>query len=417
SALDTLKLNYHIAGKFIYVREDGTSTAPGGTAALPLDTIQAAIDKANRYDAVIVGGGTYSAASTVVTLSEGVSLYGGYAYYDWSIRNPSTYTTTIEHTGTSSSAYAITGSGSITRETVIDGFTIKAANIDNSTAIFNNGSSPTIRNNTIIGGSSTNSAKYCIRNESSASPLVEGNTIISGSTSGSASYICYGIYHDSTGPLVVRNNILTGDLSNTTHSSCSIRNTASLSVTIRNNTFYGIANYSNNSNLGFAITNNQYTGTVTIENNIILSHPGVQICAIWQTESSIQVPVISIRNNNFYTFGDNSNWKLYQASTASGNTYSSINEMETHINSLSGSIAGNNISVNPNFVDIDGFDNDITTIGNNDWTLSAESDSRLREGGLNGAHPNEEWEYVFDIDNNFRSPLDSSTTGWSMGAY
>ncbi|MCP4136667.1 MAG: hypothetical protein GY754_37200, partial [bacterium] len=36
SALDTLKLNYHIAGKFIYVREDGTSTAPGGTAALPL---------------------------------------------------------------------------------------------------------------------------------------------------------------------------------------------------------------------------------------------------------------------------------------------------------------------------------------------------------------------------------------------
>ncbi|MCP4130498.1 MAG: hypothetical protein GY754_05905, partial [bacterium] len=47
----------------------------------------------------------------------------------------------------------------------------------------------------------------------------------------------------------------------------------------------------------------------------------------------------------------------------------------------------------------------------------AESDSRLREGGLNGAHPNEEWEYVFDIDNNFRSPLDSSTTGWSMGAY
>ena len=80
-------------------------------------------------------------------------------------------------------------------------------------------------------------------------------------------------------------------------------------------------------------------------------------------------------------------------------------------------------------METDLIDEGITASGNIDEDLSDDLDNDYKftgdlnnynfdTSGLNGAHSNENWGFTTDKDGNNRSPLDdSSTTGWSVGAY
>jgi hypothetical protein len=97
-------------------------------------------------------------------------------------------------------------------------------------------------------------------------------------------------------------------------------------------------------------------------------------------------------------------------------TTCSLAEMEADI-LLSGS-AGGNINVDPVLFDLDGADNDINTMDDNDWHLSEPvpgpaSPLSVTQGGFNGIE--EAWSFTDDYDGNSR-PLDP-TIPWAIGAY
>jgi len=75
--------------------------------------------------------------------------------------------------------------------------------------------------------------------------------------------------------------------------------------------------------------------------------------------------------------------------------------------------AEGNVDVDPLFVDIDGPDDDITTMDDNDWHLSASSPESIRTGGLNGS--TDAWTFTEDRDGSTRTG--DGSIGWSMGAY
>jgi len=52
-------------------------------------------------------------------------------------------------------------------------------------------------------------------------------------------------------------------------------------------------------------------------------------------------------------------------------------------------------------------------MNDNNWSLN--TTSTVTATGLNGAK--ETWDFTTDVTGAGRTPLDSSLTGWSMGAY
>jgi hypothetical protein len=70
--------------------------------------------------------------------------------------------------------------------------------------------------------------------------------------------------------------------------------------------------------------------------------------------------------------------------------------------------------VDPLFADIDGADNDINTMDDNDWHLSAGSPASVTAGGLNGLDQNPAWTFTTDKDGVTRP---ASGNPWSIGAY
>jgi len=71
-----------------------------------------------------------------------------------------------------------------------------------------------------------------------------------------------------------------------------------------------------------------------------------------------------------------------------------------------------NISVDPLLADIDGADNQLGTLADNNWHFSAASPASVTAGGLNGN--DEGWSYITDMDNVLRP---ASGMPWSIGAY
>ncbi len=67
---------------------------------------------------------------------------------------------------------------------------------------------------------------------------------------------------------------------------------------------------------------------------------------------------------------------------------------------------GGNVSVDPVFVDIDGADDDITTMDDNDWHLTGSTTTDISTGGLNLSA-----DFTTDKDGVTR------TDPWSMGCY
>lgn len=390
-----------------YVSVMGNDGNDGLSSTNPKLTIQAAIAAAPIGKNVHVTEGSYQLDSNAgsgnqVVLRDNVSLYGGYSS-DFTVRDPSVYTTIIEDISTTTGTIAtlnrtIESNSGVTNNTLVDGFTINGssgASADYSAAIANfYGGAPTIQNNIISGGSEPYS--YGIYNLNS-SPVIQNNTIAAGTGS-----ISYGVYSRTSSPIIQR-NIITGGSGAT--DSIAVVSLVSSSSIIRNNVIRG-GSGSNSSN---AVIDANLSFS-TIRNNSIDGGTGVSSHAIMIMESSP-----TIQNNILYTSAGTNRYCLSEwnninsdpAQFTNNNLFAcptalyhdeAIIEIITisEVNALldiTGGTSGN-ISVDPLFVSAD------------DLHLTVSSPASVTQGGL-------EFSTYFTND---KDGLER-TIPWSIGAY
>jgi len=218
----THTFRYTIPSSVSYVSSASGADGNSGTSpAAPVRTIQRGINVLGACGTppcvVYVEDGTYEAedfGQNFITLSVGVSLYGGYtAGSSFATRNASARLTLIQNSAPTvcgASAIPLTPCktilvpGTVTNNTFIDGFRITGASTSSdSTAISIVGGKPIISNNTISGGSSNNAAGIIINNfgGSSAGDGSQGaivNNTISGGSCTVANCITAGIVSYST---------------------------------------------------------------------------------------------------------------------------------------------------------------------------------------------------------------------------
>ncbi|MDY6934299.1 MAG: Ig-like domain-containing protein [Spirochaetota bacterium] len=332
--LSTLSLSYQVLDVegIIYVSDANGDDGYPGSIAQPKKTIQAGIDEADALysiAAVMVAKGTYSKdyyndGAPVVTLIEGVSIYGGYSN-DFTERDTDLHKTILEDTSAAGGISnipnrAVYGDGSISNATVVDGFTINGGGGNHSSAVFNNnGASPTITNNRINGGVINNTS--AIINNNGASPIITNNIIDGGSGNYS-----FGIRNfNSSSPVIYYNALITGGIGNTSHG---INNTSS-SPEILNNTIEGgdgVGGYS------YGIYN-QSSSSPTIRNNMIDGGNGSVLAFGIRNLSSSP----TIQNNTIY--GGNS-------TNSFGIENSSLSSPDIQNNTIDGGDGGTSIGIN-----------------------------------------------------------------------
>ena len=258
----TLNLTYNVTGSLYYVNSTNPGTTLTGTRDDPMTDIQTAVTAASPAapGVVLVASGTYDNSSTLdtlVTMAEGVSLYGGYSPADWRTRNSATYISLLEDTRTSLGSSTpiapqklISVPSAITSATVIDGFTIRIAPfvsgpsnpsaagvlIDNASPVISNniftsfnvsggsysgtfgishlnGGTPEIFNNTFSLGTrdntALNSSNYGIYCYNNANANIHDNIIDPG-TSSAATGATYGIYIIDSSPTISNNSSIRG---------------------------------------------------------------------------------------------------------------------------------------------------------------------------------------------------------------
>lgn len=419
----------------------------------------------NSPNCAICAGGTI----TTDTIIDRFTIQGGGGEFSSGIFAGSGGAPTIQNNtingGSGDKAYGIHNYNS--SSPYIAGNTINGGSGRNSYGIYNDeSSSPSIAGNT-IDGSSGGSYSYGIYNGDNSLPAIQNNTINGGSGGGHS----YGIYNDNTSSLTITDNIINGgrggysygiysnnslpnifnntiaggsggnfsygissrnslpNIFNNTigggsggHYSCGIYNDFS-SSTIYNNAIDGgsgdssraiynggsspsIYNNTINGGIGGSYSYGIYNRNATspkIDNNIVFtSGTGSNYC-IYEEDASDDPA--TFRNNDlfdcdtalYYDFDDDAN-------------YTAIAAMETDLTN-EGISNGDNISVDPEFVDIDGADDDINTMDDNDWRLTASTDASITTGGLDGT--NEGWSFTTDFDGVTRTG--NGATGWSMG--
>ena len=175
---------------FIYVNGNTGSNNNSGISTSPKAGIQEGISAAAAVNipAVRISEGTYQGTGPVVTLVEGVSIYGGYKNGDWSVRDPSNYVSIIrdQNTVINSSATvhrALEAGSGITTSTIVDGFTIEGSNgsgIDGlyaSAVYIGAGGSPTIQNCVLKGGNAGSASETTAVIVENSSPIIQDNVI------------------------------------------------------------------------------------------------------------------------------------------------------------------------------------------------------------------------------------------------
>ena len=227
---------------------------------------------------------------------------------------------------------------------------------NNSYGIFNiNSSSSTIQNNTIDGGNAVNYS-YGIFNTDFSSPTIRNNTI----GGGSAGVHSVGISNTNSSLPTIQNNTIGGGIAGS--GSFGIYNISS--STIQNNTIDGGSGGSNS----YGIYSS--SSSPTIQNNIVFTSGSSAGYCLYEFDSSSDPAFLE--NND-----------LFDCPTA---FY--VDEGVTNLTSISAvnalidMTASGNVSVDPVFADIDGPDDDITTIGDNDWHLTSTSPVEVTQGGL-----------------------------------
>jgi hypothetical protein len=412
----------------VYVKEGG---AGDGTKENPMGDINAAIALAKSKwptspSEVHVAKGIYEVTSGInhIEMKEGVKVYGGYSYPDWTARDVTTNITKIKDKS-SSGGYDVTypnrtveADGSeITSETVIDGFTIFAGGGKYSVGILTKDSAALVISNNTIHGGSGSVVSSGIHNEAS-SPSIIDNWI----EGGSGQSACFGIMNDhGSSPKIYNNLIKAGSGTNVSYG---IGNQLNSSPKIYNNiivggsgfTSRGISNWDNSTP---EILNNTINGgnakfqsvaidlgdcnvdcAIPIFNNIIYTSGNAALrYGIYKSLSYNNPPQLEQLENNdlfdcpkavYHDSHNNNDLIVCDNGTISDNCDFPTVE-----------IGGGNVSKVPNFV------------GPEDLHLQANSPVEVRTGGLDGAAQN--WGFTTDKDGKTRTG--NGTTGWSMGAY
>ena len=352
------------------------------TLSLPI--IQNNIIDGGSCDKDSFGILNYECNSLVIqdnTIDGGTGGSHSYAIYDY--YSSSTIQNNNINGGTGgTSSYSIYNyySSSTIQNNIING----GAECISSIGIYNHyPSSPMISNNIINGGTGDQS---CGINNSNSTPTIQNNTIDGGI--GDSSCSTCGIHNHSSSS-IIQNNVIDGGKSGSF--SQGINNYGSSPV-IRNNTILGGNGWF--STYGIQINSDSFP---TIENNIIFTSGDGNRYGIYENGGNDDP--VSVRNNDIYDCPDG----LYYDYDSNPEELTDIND----VNSLSDITSSGNISEN-----ISGYlDAEFRFTG-------ALADFIFDTEGINGAHSSENWGFITDKDDNSRSPLDdSSTTGWSIGAY
>jgi hypothetical protein len=267
-----------------------------------------------------------------------------------------------------------------------------------------NSGSPTILRNTIQANATDSSAIGISADTTTA--LIERNTIsiIGGSPTTSSTGVSI-----SSSPLNLVNNTISGGGGNT---SIGIQNFQS-AANIRNNTINGgTALYVH----GIRIWNASSAPGPTIQNNIVFNSGTNESYCISELNADSDAAVL--QNNDLLSCATALYMDYVDGTGCATNDVcnTSIADVNVAGNTTQGAAesAAGNVNVDPLFVDIDGADNDINTMDDNDWHLSAGSPASVTAGGLNGLDQNPAWTFTTDKDGVTRP---ASGNPWSIGAY
>lgn len=284
-----------------------------------------------------------------------------------------------------------------------------------------------ILDNTIHGGTGLNTNGIDIGGNSSV--IIQSNRISGGTSSGNST----GIHYTSENVVISENRISGGRSGNI---SVGIECNQITFVSIYNNLILGGETAGSGADNAILliesdgrICNNTIAGGFSdwgaginlindsspfIENNIFFfPFSNIQWCIDEINNNAINASFI--RNNNFFDlFGSSI---MYRPDSGTD-----LNTLES-VNIYLGYDGGNYSGV-PVFADLDGPDDDISTLFDNDWHLTSDSPVEVRQGGRDGAADG--WRFSSDMDSVIRTnlingpndgPPNTDAEGWSMGAY
>lgn len=256
-----------------------------------------------------------------------------------------------------------------------------------------------VKNNIIDGGTATEWSTG-IYNHSDNNINIVGNTVSGGISQEAA----VGIRNEKTGWFSIRNNLVFGGTAGGDSDADGITCFDASGAIYNNTVAGGVSNYSTAIRL-------MENSTPQIENNILFSVATEAGGRCIGESSGGDFPnngyAASIHNNDLWDPDGGVDVTLYR--DFEDNYYDTADAVNGHPHDH----AEGNVDDNPIFVDIDGPDDDITTMDDNDWHLSDFSPASIRTGGLDGAA--EGWAFTEDRDGNTRTG--DGPTGWSMGAY
>ncbi|MFO1469982.1 MAG: hypothetical protein U1F27_02935 [Turneriella sp.] len=292
----------------LYIDVNSTNPVQTGSKTAPYRRIQPAISAAEvmrSYDKsitfnIFVAKGTYN--TEAITLSPGISLFGGYDPATWS-RNLTTNVTTITNTFSS----IIIGFSNITtadtNSTIVDGFNVTVGSTSTTYAFDLTGSSPKIRNNTVSGTSTGTWYTIFARNGSNPSIL---NNRLTGSSIGTAV-----IQVSSSSPTIQSNIIQAGGSFNSIGITL-FGNSGSVPQMVSQNLIHGGTGSQSALGISFASGN-----IVTISNNTIgAAGGGSTYSSAVRTASSSD---ITLTNNIFFTISGTTRYAFQEVATAAGN--------------------------------------------------------------------------------------------------
>lgn len=373
----------------------GISSAAGSLASITTNNINLGITNSAISYGVLNNASATTVQTNTIQTGTNSTTYG--VYNSSSSGTISGNTVTTGTGGTNVGIYNTGSSPTITANTL----TITAANT--TYGIHNTlNSSPTISNNNIRGGAGV-SNNYGIYNHLSSNATISGNLIVGATATGPG----YGIYNVTSAPTISNNMILGGSGNN----SYGIYHNTSSAAYIYNNTINGgsagITAY------GLYISNGS---TPTIRNNVIFTSGATSRYCIFEADATSDP--IHVENNNL--FGCITEFYRDEGSTSVTNLTTSVTTSGSNTLQNFGNVNIDNTG-NQLFVNMNGGDGNITTLADNNWSLTTSAAiCNVRGGGLIIAG------ITLDRAGSTRTtgnpsgactPTNPGQTGWSMGAY
>jgi hypothetical protein len=400
----------------------GIMTASGGSAVIRNNQINGGSGEVS-YGILVDSGSPLIENNTVWGGAAGNSSYGIYNRDNATIRN---------NTVNGGSGVVLSSAIVLNLATgLIELNTLHGGSGSSTVGVSMFSASTLLENNTIDGGDPSDTAGSSNGiNISSGNPMIRRNTIQANATDSSAT----GISANATTALIETNTIsIVGGGSTAVSTGVSISNSTLNLVnnTISGgggNTSMGIQNFQSAANIrnntinggtalyvhGIRIWNASSAPGPVIQNNIVFSGGTIESYCISELNAISDAAVL--QNNDLFSCATALYLDFVDGTGCAANDVcnTSIANVNLAANTTQGAAgsASANVSVDPVFADIDGADNDINTMGDNDWHLSAGSPASVKAGGLNGI--DQGWSFTTDKDGVTRP---ASGNPWSIGAY